>query len=67
MVARIKRVLDRWLQEPEPVAMAPHSVDSTQRPSLRAQLIERLQEQFARLPWVQRLMTLRAILRENRA
>ena len=66
--ALIKRVLDRWLHEPEPepVAMAPHSVDSTQRPSLRAQLIERLQEQFGRLSWVQRLIALRDILRENR-
>jgi hypothetical protein len=61
----IQRALDRRLSEPEPVAMAPRA--EVPRPSLRALLIERLQEEFARLSWVQRVMTLRAILREGRA
>jgi hypothetical protein len=64
--AVVQRALDRWLTEPEPVAMAPRPADAP-RPSLRALLIERLQEQFVRLTWVQRAMTLRAIVREARA
>src|SRR2546430_12332644 len=65
--AVIKRALERWLSEPEAVAMAPHaSVDPTQRPSLRAQVIERLQEELERIGWVQRLLALRAFLRTDR-
>lgn len=64
--AVIKHALERFLAEPEPVAMAPQLPDGAQRPSLRAQVIERLQEQLERLGWVQRLMTLRAMLRTDR-
>jgi hypothetical protein len=56
--ALIQRALDRWLAEPAPVAMAPRGGDAT-RPSLRAQLIERLQEQLVRRSWVQWLLTWR--------
>lgn len=63
----IKRALDRWLNEPEPVAMAQHAAEGSTRPSLRAQVRERLQEHVARMSWVQRLIALHAILRERRA
>jgi hypothetical protein len=66
--AVIKRALDRFLNEPESVAMAPKAAtDPALRPSIRGQVIERLQERVARLTWFQRLMTLRSILREGRA
>jgi hypothetical protein len=64
--AVIQGVLDRWLNEPEPVAMAPVSPEPP-RPSARTQLIERLQQQFARRSWLQCVLTMRAILRESRA
>jgi hypothetical protein len=64
--ALVQRVLDRRLTESEPVAMASRNVDAP-RPSLRAVLMERLQEQLARLSWVQRMMMLRTILRTGRA
>lgn len=63
--ALVQRALERWLTEPEPVSMAPRSVDAL-RPTLRAQLFERLQERFVRRSWVQRLLTMREILREVR-
>jgi hypothetical protein len=46
--------------------MAPRAPDAP-RPSLRAQLFERLQERFVRRSWVHRLLTVREILREGRA
>jgi hypothetical protein len=63
--ALAQRALDRWLTESEPVSMAPRNAD-VPRPSLRAQLFERLQERFVRRSWVQRLLTVREILREVR-
>jgi hypothetical protein len=64
--ALVHRALDRWLTEPEPVAMAPRAVDAP-RPSLRAQLFERLQERLARRGWVQSLLTIREFMREARS
>jgi hypothetical protein len=65
--ALAQRELERWLTEqPRPVAMAPRAPDAP-RPSLRAQLIERLQERFVRRSWVHRLWTVREMLREGRA
>jgi hypothetical protein len=64
--AVVKRALERYLSEPEPVAMAPRE-NATPQPSLRAQLLEQLREQFVRRSWVQCLLTMRAIYREARA
>jgi hypothetical protein len=64
--ALVLRELERWLAEPQPVAMMPRAVEAP-RPGLRAQLIERLQERLARRSWVQRLLTVREMLREGRA
>jgi hypothetical protein len=64
--ALVLRELERWLTEPRPVAMMPRAVDPP-RPTLRAQLIERLQERLVRRSWVQRLLTVREMLREGRA
>jgi hypothetical protein len=62
----VQRVLGHRLIAPEPVAMAARNVEAP-RPTLRAVLIERLQEQLVRLSWVQRVITLRAVLRARRA
>jgi hypothetical protein len=61
----IQRALDRWLAEPAPAAMAPRG--DAPKQSLREQLIEKLHERFAQRGWVQRLLTLREVLREGRA
>lgn len=63
--ALILRALDRYLAEPDRIAMAP--VDAaTPRPSLRAQF-EQLREQFVRRSWFQCILTMRSIVREARA
>jgi hypothetical protein len=64
--AVVKRALERYLSEPEPVAMAPRDT-ATPQPSLRTQLLEQLREQFVRRSWVQCVLTMRAILRDARA
>jgi hypothetical protein len=64
-----QRALVRWLSEPEPVAMAARTSTApapTPRPSLRAQLIDRLQERLVRRTWVKRLLTMREVWREGR-
>jgi hypothetical protein len=64
--ALVQRELAGWLSEPHPVAIAPRIAD-VPPPSLRAQLIERLQARFLRRSWVQRFLTVREIVREGRA
>jgi hypothetical protein len=64
--ALIHRAIERYLNEPEPVAMAPREA-SVPRQSLRAQLFEQLREQFVKHSWVQCLLTMRALMRDARA
>jgi len=63
--ALIQRALERWLAEPRPGAMAPRA--DAPKQSLREHFIEKLQESFAQRSWVQRLLSLREVLREGRA
>jgi hypothetical protein len=65
--ALVLRALERWLN---PIAIAPRTTDAptpSPRQSLRAQLFERLNERLMQRTWVQRLLTMREILREIRA
>ncbi len=57
----IQRALERWLAEPVRPAITPR-VDAPKQ-SLREQFLEKLQERFAQRGWMQRLMTLREVLR----
>jgi hypothetical protein len=63
--ALIRRALDRYLAEPDRIAMAARDA-AVPRPSLRAQLFEQLREQYVRRSWVQCALTMRSILRESR-
>jgi hypothetical protein len=63
--AFVRLAVERYLNEPEPVAMTPRETTAPRR-SIRAQLIERLREQLVKRSWVQSLLTMRALLREAR-
>jgi hypothetical protein len=64
--ALVQRALDRYLAEPDCVAVAPLDA-AVPGPSPRTQMLEQLREQFVRRSWIQCVLTMRAILRESRA
>jgi hypothetical protein len=63
--ALIQRALERWMAEPQakPAVVTPQIEASVPRQSLREQLMEKLQERLGQSGWVQRLLTLREVLR----
>jgi hypothetical protein len=67
--ALIQRALDRWMAEPQakPAVVAPRAETPAPKQSLREHFMEKLQERLGQRSWVQRLLTLREVLREGRA
>jgi exoribonuclease II len=67
--ALIQRALERWMAEPQvkpAVVAAPRVEAPASKQSLREQFMEKLQERLGQRSWVQRLLTLREVLRETR-
>ena len=63
----VQRSLARFMSERRSVVTAtPTRVVEMPRTTLRAQLLERLQQRLAKRPWVQRLLTIRELLQEGR-
>lgn len=65
--ALMQRALERWLGEAAQAVKPPQTAADPLQPSLRALLIDRLSDEVVRWSWVQRLVSLRGVLRDGRA